>query len=327
MMDPDGNSTHVVRIRNTFVNVEDADAHTEALKRRSRTVPPSACDHSRLLEEQDGSDPESQPGIDRSLSLTWNADRPRFHSLSLPSSSRAPVHNDADQGAAQPHPEEARPSHPSRRGLDRARHGGGQPPRSAQDQGPAGAERQGLASPSVAPQPQTISCKFLSERGVFQVDWTVDARKVRGNDRQVVSPAFELPFAGSSSGDEQLVIFKLMLCALSKGDCKSGVSFKKSASKGIVLLKCEGDVPESIADLSFRIFIGGPACQARPPRGPAAHNFSRCAVGGLPDDRAEWDFNIAVDEVSLTLLVRVEAIPLALGISPIWDGGHPELRE
>lgn len=174
------------------------------------------------------------------------------------------------------------------------------------------------------PQPQTLCSEFVPERGLFQVDWTVDARKFRGNDRQVVSPPFEMPLVASSSSEDGLVTFKLMLCALAQGERHTGLSFKKSAGKGMVLLKCEGDVQESVADVEFRISIGGAAGHPRSqPRGPASHNFARCAVGGLPEEQAEWEFNHAVDEASLTLLVRVEAIPSTLGIKPTWDSGHP----
>jgi hypothetical protein len=167
--------------------------------------------------------------------------------------------------------------------------------------------------------PHTIWCNYVPERRFFQVDWIVDARKMKGNDRQVVSPPFELPVF-AASGQEAQVTFKLMICALSRGDWKGGTSFKKSSSKGVIHLKCEGDLDESVADVSFCFAVGSAAgLPTSLPRGPLTHNFARCAVGRLPDDQAEWDFTSAVDEDSLTLLVRVAAMPCAYDLSPAWD--------
>ncbi|CAK0863151.1 unnamed protein product, partial [Prorocentrum cordatum] len=129
--------------------------------------------------------------------------------------------------------------------------------------------------------PQTLCARRAAERGPLEVDWVVDARKLRSNDRTAVSPPFELPLFG-----EAPTAFKLMLCAVSTDDGRGGISFKRSSGRGIVLLKCEGDVPERAADVSFTVSLGGPGGPLEAsPRGPFVHNFARCAVGGLPRAR------------------------------------------
>jgi len=159
---------------------------------------------------------------------------------------------------------------------------------------------------------QTLSSRYEEERDLYEIDWTVDARKIRSNDRQAVSPPFHLPLAGIG---EQPTPFRLMLRALSEGHRGGRTSFKTSSGRGVVLLKCEGDLPERAADVAFRISVGGGP--ASPARGPLVHDFARRAVGGLPE-QAEWQLDLAVDEPSLTLPVHVEAAPCAPGASPTW---------
>ncbi|CAK0911751.1 unnamed protein product [Prorocentrum cordatum] len=110
-----------------------------------------------------------------------------------------------------------------------------------------------------------------------------------------------------------------MLRALPSGRCGGRASFKASAGRAVVLLKCEGDLPARAADVAFRIAVGGGP--ASPPRGPRVHDFARCAVGGLPADQAEWQLGAAVDASSQTLAVRVEAAPRAPGAPAAWGGG------
>jgi len=46
-----------------------------------------------------------------------------------------------------------------------------------------------------APRPQPLSWTQCRDACCFSICWTLDARKVRGNDKQVVSPLLELPLA------------------------------------------------------------------------------------------------------------------------------------
>merc|ERR1740130_529695 len=76
-----------------------------------------------------------------------------------------------------------------------------------------------LAAPA-APQPQTLMRSFSLNTSTYRIQWHVDARKLRGNDKQAVSPPFEISFGG------QAVTFKMMIYPKVVSDAKGGASFK-----------------------------------------------------------------------------------------------------
>lgn len=164
-----------------------------------------------------------------------------------------------------------------------------------------GVEEGSMSSP---PQPQTLTRHLSVSTGYFRVFWTVDARKLRGNDKQAVSPPFELSFGENYPN----VTFKMMIYPKVVSDAKGGAAFKKSHGRGFVQLKCEAELSEAIANVSFRISIGSGE-KAQPPRGPVSHNFSSSAVCGLPKEVDEWDFRSVVDEASSTFVVCLEIVP------------------
>lgn len=157
---------------------------------------------------------------------------------------------------------------------------------------------------AAAPQPQTLDRHFSIASGNHRIHWTVDGRKLRGNDKQAVSPPFELPFGSYPS-----VTFKMMIYPKAVNEGKGGASFKKAKGRGYIQLKCEAELNEAIANVAFRISIGS-GDQRQPPRGPVYHNFSMSAVCGLPKDNDEWDFHQVVDRDSMTFLVCLEIVPV-----------------
>lgn len=98
-----------------------------------------------------------------------------------------------------------------------------------------------------AAQPSVISC--LQENDVTRIEWTVDARKIKGTDKVVVSPPFEVQSMCSA-------VFKMMITPKFVMDGKGGASFKKSKGKGSVQLKCESQLGVDEGTMSFRIRIG-----------------------------------------------------------------------
>lgn len=42
-------------------------------------------------------------------------------------------------------------------------------------------------------------CDFDSTSGAYHVTWTIDARKLDSNDKQAVSPSFEMSWKGAKS--------------------------------------------------------------------------------------------------------------------------------
>jgi len=153
-----------------------------------------------------------------------------------------------------------------------------------------------------APQPQTLTCT-PERKNKFKVIWTVDARKLNSNDKQAVSPPFDLFF----SDEVSKVTFKMIICPQKD---QQEVSFKKSSGMGRIQLKCEGDLSTARASVSFQMAIGNASC-ADPtnwrPSSPAIHNFAQSAVCGLPKalDNDTWNFQQVVDRPSLTFEVHL----------------------
>eukprot|EP00933_Yihiella_yeosuensis_P081163 TRINITY_DN94711_c0_g1_i1.p1 TRINITY_DN94711_c0_g1~~TRINITY_DN94711_c0_g1_i1.p1 ORF type:complete len:430 (+),score=88.61 TRINITY_DN94711_c0_g1_i1:62-1351(+) len=166
-------------------------------------------------------------------------------------------------------------------------------------------EEGAVAGSSATAQPQTLTRHVSAQSGCSRVHWTVDARKLKGNDKQAVSPPFELSF-GNQHPD---VTFKMMIYPKSTSDTKGGASFKRSKGHGFVQLKCEAELSHALANVSFRISIGSQEKQ-QPFRGPVSHNFSKNAVCGLPKETEEWDFSTVVDPDSQTFVVCLEIVPL-----------------
>jgi len=163
-----------------------------------------------------------------------------------------------------------------------------------------------LSSAMPAAPPQTLTGAFCVDTGRFQALWWVDARKLRGNDKQAVSPPFEM----SSEAPIPGVKFKMMIYPKVMSDQKGGASFKKANGRGFVQLKCEAELSEATATFSFRISIGmGENKQAF--RGPKIHNFLKGAVCGLDKHEEEWDFQTVVDPETMTFVVCLEIVPLA----------------
>lgn len=139
--------------------------------------------------------------------------------------------------------------------------------------------------------------------GYCRTEWVVDARKLKGTDKQIVSPQFEVLVRPGAPG----ISFKMTLYPKSTSS-KGGVSFKKSCGVGHVQLKChtdEGDL-EAVGDASLRFAVGSPPQEVR---GPFEHTFSDNVIFNLPRKHADWDFEAASDNLSLSLVVIVDIRP------------------
>jgi len=157
--------------------------------------------------------------------------------------------------------------------------------------------------PPALPQPQTLTRAFSVTSGFYRVYWTVDARKLRANDKQAVSPPFQLSFGDHFPN----VAFKMMIYPKIVNDSKGGASFKKARGRGFVQLKCEAELFDVAAPVNFRIAIGSKET-LQEPRGPVCHNFSASAVCGLRKEEEEWDFAAVVDQESMTFVVCLEIV-------------------
>lgn len=136
-----------------------------------------------------------------------------------------------------------------------------------------------------------LHVEHLSDGGL-KVHWPMDARKLRGKDKQIVSSGFDI-FPGGS--------FKLMVIS-------KGASFHKSSGHGSVHLKFMGDA-ESAPELCFRISVAGES-----PRGPITHDFHSSPIGGLAKIDENFDFKSSADQDSSTCFVFLEILPNSLGL-------------
>lgn len=127
--------------------------------------------------------------------------------------------------------------------------------------------------------------------------WTIDAKKLRSNDRSVVSRPFTLAIGGPGSEE---VTCKMMLYARTLKQGKAGQSFKLSGGQGSLQLKCEHDLSgfmHSRVSLRFSVGSGQESKLVH-------HNFSQSAACASQD----WDFSKAVDKSTQTLNVSVEVV-------------------
>lgn len=146
------------------------------------------------------------------------------------------------------------------------------------------------------PQPHTIRHSLNMDNGIHQVFWHVDASKLKGQERQTVSPSFELPFEGQVS-------FRLVCVPKPNPDGKGGASFKKANGVGSVHLKCEA--AKGLVNFFVSISNGRPDFN-REPRGPVKHNFAELSTCGLRKGEEMWDFTKAVDKETQTFAVCLE---------------------
>lgn len=151
------------------------------------------------------------------------------------------------------------------------------------------------------PQPNTLLTEFSGQ--CCRTHWTMDARKLKGNDKQAVSPAFELSFGPQCPS----ATFKMIVYPKVSEAGKGGSSFKKSNGRGFVNLKCEGEIPESVADVRVRFGIGSGVCK-QDMRGPIDHNFCASAICGLDKEEDVWDLRSVLDSATNTLVVSVELV-------------------
>jgi len=139
----------------------------------------------------------------------------------------------------------------------------------------------------------------------YRIRWTVDSRKLKSLDREAASPIFELSFGGP-------VKFKMILKPRAVHDAKGGASFKKAQGWGSIDLKCLCDVKDlTYPTVSFRLGVGNhsnPKKQQRY-RGPVRHDFRERPICGLKGREVWWDFQRSVDKQTHTFVVCLEIFP------------------
>lgn len=155
---------------------------------------------------------------------------------------------------------------------------------------------------SDVPRAPVLERAFSVPSQIYRIRWTVDARKLKGTDREAVSPGFELSF-------RRFVTFKMVIRPKQVHDLRGGASFKKAKGKGSVELRCLEKVEAAAAPIvTFRIAVGSGQSGGEPPRGPVTHDFSDRAICGLAETEKEWDFSKHVDQETQTFVVVLEIL-------------------
>lgn len=137
--------------------------------------------------------------------------------------------------------------------------------------------------------------------GKEQVRWKVDGRKLESQEKQMLSPEFELdlPKVGPTP-------FRLMILAKETRG-KGCRGFLKAKGCGRLFIKCgSSSLPEGIQPMGFRVTVG--AGSSAEIKAVAAHEFSEHPCCPLQKDKETWDLLVAIDEATKRFEVLVEVL-------------------
>lgn len=133
--------------------------------------------------------------------------------------------------------------------------------------------------------------------GKEQIHWKVDARKLESQEKQILSPEFELTLPGVGPTP-----FRLMILAKETRG-KGCRGFLKAKGRGRLFLKCgRSSLPESDTALALCVTIG------RESKVLKAHHFAEHSCCPLQEGKEDWDLLSVVDQVSRHFEVDVEVL-------------------
>lgn len=156
----------------------------------------------------------------------------------------------------------------------------------------------------LAPLQPGALVRELLPSGMERIRWSVDARKLDLQDKQILSQEFHLFFP-----DQGVQPFRLMIVAAAK-DSKHKGGFLKAAGRGILSVKCETSMPPSTCSIAFRVTVGsGPSAQSH---GLIWHNFAEKNCCSLQRKDQDWNLKAAVEEDSKRFEVRLEVVEHSL---------------
>lgn len=157
----------------------------------------------------------------------------------------------------------------------------------------------------VLPPPEPLIRTRSVNSAAIRIHWSVSGTKLKSNDRQIVSPTFELNF-----GEHSPVPFKLLIFPEVSGTGKGCAGFKKAKGHGFIKIKCEKDLSSiQNASVKFRISVGKGL-----PRGPVERDFGKNNTHGLGKEEEMWDLNQGVESGSL--LICLEVVPAGCSMPP-----------
>jgi hypothetical protein len=148
------------------------------------------------------------------------------------------------------------------------------------------------------------SLAVTQNRAACRVEWTVEVKKIRGSEKNIVSMPFDVVMWPGTDP----VVFKLMLYPkVAAGS--SGSSFRRAQGIGCVQLKCCSDIPENAKRaIAVSVSVGSMGAKGgvQGARGPFQHRFHASSIFKLPRDQADWNFSAAVEKSRAAFVVTVE---------------------
>jgi len=167
----------------------------------------------------------------------------------------------------------------------------------ATEKKPSLSDPSGCGEPPIRPGMLEYS---RSADGVEQVSWYADGQKLDSHSEKLISPEFKLALPG-----QEPQTFRLMILARQTGG-KHGAGFKKASGRGLIELKCVGDVSPNTPEVGLRISVGSGIRRARSCEDLIWHNFSEKNCCPMQETNEDWDLLSAVSKDSKCAEIRLE---------------------
>eukprot|EP00449_Zooxanthella_nutricula_P010260 CAMPEP_0198520282 /NCGR_PEP_ID=MMETSP1462-20131121/20230_1 /TAXON_ID=1333877 /ORGANISM="Brandtodinium nutriculum, Strain RCC3387" /LENGTH=286 /DNA_ID=CAMNT_0044249907 /DNA_START=87 /DNA_END=947 /DNA_ORIENTATION=- len=162
-----------------------------------------------------------------------------------------------------------------------------------------------------AARPVEIARGMTYERthlGGARLLWTVEEKRISGQDKMFVSPSFHLALSNFGKLPFKLILHAAVPQAVQKKG-KGSQGFKSAEGWVRVELKFCDDLQDR-ADIGVSIAVGL-GDLAQPVRGPVRHNLAQQSMCGLPKGQDMWHLPRSVDPVTRRVHVVVMVEPSA----------------
>jgi len=161
-----------------------------------------------------------------------------------------------------------------------------------------------VSSASTSSTPSAKSCASVPLHVEKEsIHWNVDGRKLESQDKQILSPEFELQLPGVPEATP----FRLMILAKETRG-KGCRGFLKAKGRGRLFIKCGcSSVPESAAAVAFRVTVGA-GTDAEKSKVLRPHQFADHSCCPLQEDKEDWVLLPAVSCESKHFEVLIEVL-------------------
>eukprot|EP00440_Ansanella_granifera_P004129 gb/GFBE01004478.1/.p1 GENE.gb/GFBE01004478.1/~~gb/GFBE01004478.1/.p1 ORF type:complete len:425 (+),score=111.33 gb/GFBE01004478.1/:1-1275(+) len=132
--------------------------------------------------------------------------------------------------------------------------------------------------------------------GCAVLHWTIEGRKVSSQEKQLLSPEFDIHFP-----DQGLVPFRLIVAAKQMTRHKGGQTFAKAQGRARISIRCGDSMREGASSVAFRLRVGTES------RGPFWHQFVEKNCCDLQECCEDWDL-VAAAKSSKHLEVCLEVV-------------------